>query len=510
LTRVDRLFCRAAPAALILLAALAAGFPAGRAHASPRHGQLQAEPAPATSLVGGVAIPFEFDPPRKQFIVVKARLNGRGRPLAFIVDTGASFPIIFDNEAARRLKLPLEGRTGTVNEHVQAAGVKVSRFSLQAEHGWYDRIGDTDNGLSAIMTDLSVLRTVGTTRSDIVGIVGWPFFLHTTFQIDFDQKRLTIWDAPTPQAAFPGSITSRIAIARDGFHAGIRLESGDAAAPLIDTGSYDSAVPLALGQKLNPLATRMVEDAGIGSFGLSPRWLLRTIIVGGFRERDVAVTAAQTEHLVRLGMDIVARYNMLFDPRRHTITLVRRSDPTAIIRPLGCSGVQLAEVPGGRLLIASVAPGSPASLARLRRGDEILSVDDVNLKGLTVITAGAVVDGSEGVQEMLRVRFADGETLVVPLTPTSEFNRPPTVWVGLAFRKVENEQMVVLDVRPNSLADRAGIRAGDHIVKIEGRETQNLAFNDFHLADLFGRVTLEVQHPDSDQTRTVVLALRGP
>jgi S1-C subfamily serine protease len=159
-------------------------------------------------------------------------------------------------------------------------------------------------------------------------------------------------------------------------------------------------------------------------------------------------------------------------------------------------GVAVEEGPHGKgAVVMEVFPGSPAQSAGVAAGDVILRVGKKDIADLDAFTEafegrkpGEVIEivlrrGPEGERKTLEIRLAEAKPDDVPtarrvrrapLQERGAVRVEPEPEKRAAFLGVQTEvdegEVVVRVVTPDTGASRAGIRAGDVIVSVEGEE----------------------------------------
>ena len=164
-------------------------------------------------------------------------------------------------------------------------------------------------------------------------------------------------------------------------------------------------------------------------------------------------------------------------------------------------GMFMLGVTGPQPLVGRVVEGSPAARAGLHPGDQILAVEGKPTHiwdNVVATTIDAILDARE---VALRVRSQEGEEREVridfspysvdDLTRRDFFRR-----VGLEPRRVD-VPAVLGEVVPGDPADRAGLRAGDRILKVDG----------VPVVDWFDWVDAVREHPA--RTLSVVVSRAG-
>jgi regulator of sigma E protease len=123
--------------------------------------------------------------------------------------------------------------------------------------------------------------------------------------------------------------------------------------------------------------------------------------------------------------------------------------------------------------VADVLPNSVAAHAGLRSGDEITAINGSRVATPRDLVFGLLDAMSSNGEADLHVRASDGSerdaVLAVPdTTQRRKLTEPTELFPGLGIELWLPSEGVVGDVTPDGAAQRAGIRAGDHIVAIDG------------------------------------------
>ncbi len=191
-------------------------------------------------------------------------------------------------------------------------------------------------------------------------------------------------------------------------------------------------------------------------------------------------------------------------------TTLKKSASSAVTSP-GYLGISMA-IDAGKLVVADVEENSPASRAGLKAGDLVVNMD------------GKAVADAETFRSILQGRGA-GETLTLTIERGKEtLKLEPTLTLTSKIMQVgaqrivlgvqiepgpDGKGIVLKSVTPKSSADRAGLKAGDQILQIEGKPVAGSN----GIADaLIGRrpgevLTLLVKSAGADKARDMKITL---
>ena len=355
---------------LLTIAALAALCAAGRAQ--------DARPATSAKAAGQTPVarvPFEMN---GNSIYLQARVNG-SEPRWFVLDTGAGVTVL-NATTAESLGLKA-GRAGTL----RGAGGVVQSTGIT---------GLTLDVGGAVLKDVSVTsiplaQLENAAGRAIDGILGVDFFRRYVVEIDYEARQLTTYE---PSAyAYAGRGETLPLTFRDN-HPHLRAQVKFPGRPplegdfVIDAGSSMQLTMLPAFTEKNRLrdsvpAAFTTYARGVGGDFALPVARAESLRIGGFTvERPVtafptAGTFGAEGIAGNIGTAILRRFRVVFDYSRKRVHLEPSknfSDPFEF----DMSGLGLAsEGPSFSVFkVARVLPGTPASEAGLRQGDEILSV----------------------------------------------------------------------------------------------------------------------------------------
>jgi len=134
-------------------------------------------------------------------------------------------------------------------------------------------------------------------------------------------------------------------------------------------------------------------------------------------------------------------------------------------------------------IVASPQDGSPADTAGIQSGDVIASVDGKEVKGpreLSRIIAGYAPNSEISVQILrdgqsqdVKVTLGELETAQA-ITPKRDAESKKLARLGLELQATE-DGVVVLDVKPGSRAEDRGLRTGDIIQSVNGKEIVSIS-----------------------------------
>ncbi len=179
------------------------------------------------------------------------------------------------------------------------------------------------------------------------------------------------------------------------------------------------------------------------------------------------------------------------------------------------------EGPSG-VLVGSVTDGSPAASGGIKSGDIITAVDGTPVADPSTFQYRFATKGTTGQTSIEIIRSKQRQTLFVPLmkapeTPSRDVreisgrnplsgarvaNLSPAVAEELSI--AETKGVVILEIDPNSIARRIGVKAGDVIADINGDKVESSARLERQLNRRVGKWDLTVKRGEQLLTVSIL------
>jgi hypothetical protein len=435
--------------------------------------------------------PFIYDPPLNPVLLAHVSING-GPPLPFALDTGNSAaPIILDDRIARQMHLPLTQSAYQVN-------TMFGKTTFAWSHIHQVQITSTDphkpltywGHLSVAVKNLSYFG-FNNVKPQIDGVLGTIFFLAPqTFQFNFATSIIHVLpNGWRPPGATPMTLQS----AGDGIaHVTADVGGGKCLLLALDTGSYNTAFHnIAAVAPVSAHSIKVATDYVVdhtGQFHLPPTTEkdtnsadkpaydygdvveLPSVRLGNLTVPDVVVANNFSPTPSRLGLDFLSRFVFTLDLSRRRCffqPLPARLAP----RHLGASGAHL-QIKNNNCFVEWVQDGSPAAVAGLLAGDQVVQVDNQSLVGVSIPFAQALLDGYAG-QKAVVTLLRNGETVTATFVRQDYFAEAHDATLGTEFAWTQN-RLVVTSVTPGG-PTASLLRRGDEVTILNGQTVASLS-----------------------------------
>jgi len=319
---------------------------------------------PFTQISGGV-------------ILIKACINDKNDSLNFILDTGSG-GVSLDSTTSITLGIN-SIETDTVISGI--GGLQKVRYAfdetlhiggLKVEH------------LAIHRYDYSLLSSVYGEKID--GVIGYPFFKKYIVQIDFEHNQLLIYHSGKFQYPKNGTLmripTNPIPLKRILVKDKTKADFDF----FFDTGA---GLPFLISEQfiqendiLSPTKnTYLTQAEGLGGKKQMRLTVVKSIKMGPYSFRKVPTYLFKDDYNVTayplsgglIGNEILRRFNLIINYGQHEIHMLPNKHYFDAFE-YGYSGLNLFLV-NDQILVEDVIPNSPAELAGLNIGDEVISVE---------------------------------------------------------------------------------------------------------------------------------------
>lgn len=361
-------------------------------------------------------IPFQL---HSNLIIVPVRIN-ESDTLHFILDTGVSNTIITDPSAfrkqplrlTRKIKLTGAGEGGNLTASV-AIDNRLNMGGLKASHH------------NLVILDEDILKLSEYVGTPVHGIFGYDIFANFVVNVDFQRREITVMDPKKYHYKkrkgdrYPITIqdtkayTDALAVfdGEKSLPLRVVLDTGAGHALLLDRSRSTAAMPLPvksiraqLGRGLNGVINGSMGRIQKIRFG---RYELDNILASfpdsvsfGMKLVDMP------ERQGNVGCELLRRFNVTFNyPDRYIVMKpIKRLMREEFEHDM--SGLEL-RAKGERFrnyYVDKIIEGSPADLAGLQEGDELLFINNNSANDLSISDIYKVLQKGEGKEVSMLVR----------------------------------------------------------------------------------------------------------
>jgi len=330
----------------------------------------------------------------RNLIIIPLYINNKG-PYNFILDTGVGPLVITDTTIVKELNLkdlrPI--KISGLGKGMEIDAFLSNQISAQIGKATIDYIPT-----AILKTDILGLSNFMGTR--IYGLLGYYFFNSFTVEINYSSKRV-IFNLPGTKKKIKGEIIP-LQIINNKPYINVELDIKELgpinAKVVVDNGASHAISLETLNEKPFPVPPNSIPaNLGIGLSGPISGNVGRVpkMRIGNFELNNVISSypiyddaAAKTLILSRngnLGAEILSRFNITFDYFNEIMYLKKNQ---FFNRPFehDMSGIEVyvEEDPEKRYFISRIEPNSPAQLADIHEGDEIISINFTTAKTLNL------------------------------------------------------------------------------------------------------------------------------
>lgn len=318
--------------------------------------------------------------PFKQYsggvMVVRARFANIPDTLNFILDTGSG-GISLDSSTCIEFNIPLKPTDTTITG---IGGIRKVPFAFDKE---LHLPGLTVKHLNFHVNDYDVLSSVYGEKVD--GIIGYSFFNRYIVKVDFDSNMVEVYSPGKMSYPNGGTTLHPVFTALPIQWLHIKDKKKTNFNFYFDTGAglcflmseqyaQDSGILL---HRRKPVIT---QAEGMGGRLQMRLTLVKEVKIGPYRFRNVPTYLYEDLYNVTsypfvgglIGNDLLRRFNLVLNYPNREIHLLPNSHFNDYF-DYAYTGLGIYYI-NGKVMIEDVVPGSPADIAQLKVGDEIVSV----------------------------------------------------------------------------------------------------------------------------------------
>jgi predicted aspartyl protease len=434
-----------------------------------------------------------------QLPIVQYRVNS-GRPVHFVLDSGAGTGLIFTKSGAESLKLKPTGEEVWLGIKYSTVAVELcSPVSIDGK----DNVEASFSIEKAMLSSLEFPPSLDG-RQRIAGIIGLEYMEQFNWKFNFDNNEISIFGKETSSSPYSPSNHFRIYKKSTMFH----LDISEQDSMMFDTGSALMTV------LTNQRQLLMTQPLGIAQAALTAQGIkmfsqvyLPSLTLGSITVKHLAADeVSDPKETALLGMGFLSRFNFFVDFDKNTVSL----SPRANISPyhgLPTFPTVAVKQEGKKFIVAKVYAATSPFVAGLKEGDEIRQINGVQTKGLTLFGVLTLLNTLRNQNNKLSIFRNKQERSI-------EYKKCPTILTadvdktGLQFQvagEVE-KRVVVSEVAALSRAAVAGMQRGDQILSVENSEVTKEGFEKilFLIAEANGK-SLQIKILRGDTELQIIL-----
>jgi hypothetical protein len=367
------------------------------------------------SNTGFIKVPFELV---SNHIYLKAKVNGSYH-LSFLLDTGARFNYL-DFSTADELKIKKIG--GEKSKKVGGSDdfffFRLDSISINSiEHSQdTSSFGQKQNLtlFNQTVTGFSLSPVEKSDGRELDGILGYDFFKRFIVEIDYVNHILTIYEPGKFNYTGDGEVFKinlelnipKIKAVVDGEHEGVfKIDIGN-------RNSLDLYAPFVKKHKFLEKYPRYLEiPPGFGVAGpvegvvgrvKSFQWgsfLVKSPITGFYLNGS---PFGSDKIAGRIGAGILKKFKVIFD-YPHFRMILEKNKNYHLCDRYNTSGIQLIQ-DGKRVLVYQVIKDSPAEKAKIKKDDEILSINQIPASNYSLQEIREILNQEEGTKIELTLK----------------------------------------------------------------------------------------------------------
>lgn len=350
---------------------------------------------------GFIKVPFELI---SNHIYLKAKVND-SLHLSFLLDTGAQLSYI-DLSKAFELKIKKVDRQ------------KVRRVSFSDDVSFFRLDSIKIGNLTIFDQDVIGLSLRPLNKFEGItldGILGYDFLQRFVVEIDYVSQILTICEPDKFDYTGDGEVLKldlgwyipKIKAVVDGQHEEMfEIDTGsrnglDLSALFVKEHKFREKYPKYLETPLGFGITSLIRGvmARIGSFQLGS-FLIKSPVTGFYLEDEKSFSSLEIAG--KIGGGILKKFKVIFDYPNYRMILEKNTN-YHLRDGYNTSGIQLIQ-DGEKILVFCVIKNSPAEKAKIKKDDEILSINEIPVSNHSLQEIREIFNQEEGIKVELKLK----------------------------------------------------------------------------------------------------------
>lgn len=329
--------------------------------------------------------------------------------LLFLIDTGASFLILFDTPKVKELNLP-EGFTLSLSGWGEEEGTKAYQTDVDS----LDMAGVQFNGMKAAYIPISTSPYF--LREDeafVDGVIGHDMMKHFVWQFDKSKKQIIVSQSPYQAGKNTESFNLDTFLSKISIEGELSFNDTDSAAGefIIDTGSRHY---LKISSQFTQNRNITIDSAKIiaADFGLSgkvehervtlPELKLGSLKIPNIKTNLIPSKDDDEDDFWVIGNALLNQYKTVIDYPSDKMYLEPQQQISVSYNLLG---LELRKIRSGEFVIRYVSPSFPVSDYDLKAGDLVTKLDGIPTTELSMSEVLAI-SASPGIKQVCVEREA--------------------------------------------------------------------------------------------------------
>jgi len=454
-----------------------------------------------------IVIKMSYDASLVPLPVIQARLNG-SKLLNFVIDTGSSLPVMIDSQVAQLNNVTSNNQRGETDtgQSIRYTDNAILSVPIVTSDGEQKIL--TISGKGAGTTPFKLFDEAMPIK--ISGVIGLHSFANATVQFDFVAKEIRLFFSDFKPTFNSKTVKMSLVPSDDykGLHyLKVSNSSGETQQMLVDTGAQNTTVNEKISAMMQGIATgQTAHFADLEGITRRSLFFVPQFNIGAEEPQRMYV-ALESNHKAEslLGMDYLARFVITID-MKHKYLALTPNEPSQNFE-MGYEVVNI-EKQRSTYIVDTIIPKTGVARSGLRRGDRLISIDSVQLEGLSPTVAQRVLNGVASRKAEVEIsRGGKRETITYARYPATLWAAPIQWGIRLHTASLKNNKIIVETILPGTPAGQSSLKRGEEIISINKTDCIDLTYEQILvLFEKGGELSLVVNNPPQAKKRRIVLS----